>query len=123
EIGEKELVADPEEILGLLLGERHARADAGMDEEVVALGMRQSEVAQEIEMSRRQSLAQLLLGAQEIAVGIGRADAVAPQRRVAAIGPPGGTDSGVGQEMDEAVLVIAEKMNALEAGQRLVDEA
>ncbi len=120
--GEEELVADPQQVLHRLTIERNARLDPGMDEIEIAFDMTERELAQEREMTRRQPIAQLALSAREVAVARRRLDTVGPQRRTAAIGEPGRSDLGIGEETQHAVLVVAEKMNALEAGDRAIDQ-
>lgn len=49
----QELVADPKQIFGLLLGKRDARLDAGVNEQIAAFGVREFQAAQETDMCRR----------------------------------------------------------------------
>src|SRR5262249_23135015 len=100
-----ELLADPEEGLGVLLLERAIGPDSRMDEEEAARGERLHEALEEREVLRRE------------AVGRPRAgrlwrDAVAPQRRGAAIAAPGLAPLPAALEVREAHrLVVALEEN------------
>ena len=55
----QERLADPQQIVGALLVERHARAHAGVDEQIVAGLVAQLEALEELGVRARQALAQL----------------------------------------------------------------
>ena len=64
----QELVADPQQIVALLPLERNARADAGMDEEIVSFDVRQRQAAHELHMAARDAPADFALQSPQLAL-------------------------------------------------------
>ncbi len=118
--GEKH-VADPQEVLLVLLRDGDARADAGMGEEVVARLVAVREPAQEGEMAGGNSAGEPVATDHERLVGVhgARRDAVADQRFRAAVVKPEGGARRVVEKAEQHLLVIAAKVDGLSAGNRI----
>src|SRR6266851_6428992 len=124
-LGEQEVVADPQQVLRGLLVERHAGPHPGMGEEIVALPVGERQALHEAAMALRQPLRQVALGACQLARvhrHVGRAHAIAAQGLGATVKQPGRPDGGIFEEAQQALLMIALEVNALEARQRLVEQ-
>jgi len=93
-----------------------------VDEQVIALDVKQFEGCEKGAMSCRKSLPESFLGIEETGALIRQsaveAHAVAQKRCKAAIGKPHRTDGDILQEVEEGALVIAHEGHDLEAWYR-----
>jgi len=116
----QKLVADPQQIFGLLFGKRYARPDPGVNEQIAAFRVREFQAAQKADVGGRELVSQRAACSFKIGRAWGEAGrrlhAVARERRHAAIGAPMRSDLRMFEELQQEILVVAEEMDVLEAG-------
>src|SRR5579883_3462435 len=118
----EEGLADPKDILVLLVVERDAGKDAGMDEKIVALNVPALKPAQETHVPRRRFGCEMLAQAIEARAissqGAEHADPVALQGRIAAVEEPAQPHLRILEETQHELFVIALEANRLEPRRR-----
>ena len=119
----QEGAADPAQIMGLLLVDRDARADAGMDEQIIAEAERVAEAFEEGDMRRGHGGAEHLGDPRFVhRLQRGRIDAVARRAGVPAEPQPVISEPGFAREhAQQDLFVIAEQEQRL--GREMVERS